>query len=150
MKRPADYLQKGVAYLGLLVVLFLTVGLFTASKMASNPDLSFFNIGEKAAKPEEQASCTGCADSKYAWVWDKKTEQCKKRYVKTCTSDTDAATSGQQGISGSQQASGLQTCGAGGEDAKCFKKLSCGNLSEYSQKIERKCPTDDEICCKKK
>lgn len=41
--------QKGIIQFGVLGILVLVAGLFIASRLASNPDLTFFNIAEKAA-----------------------------------------------------------------------------------------------------
>ena len=46
--------QKGFIQLGIIGVIVLAAGLFVASKLASNPDLSFFDISEEAAGVERQ------------------------------------------------------------------------------------------------
>lgn len=48
--------QKGIIQLGIIAVFVLAAGLFAASRLASNPDLTFFNIAEKA-KGIEQDLC---------------------------------------------------------------------------------------------
>lgn len=52
--------QNGFINLGIIGLIVLTAGLFAATKLASNPDLTFFNISEKAKEINEEDSCRGC------------------------------------------------------------------------------------------
>ena len=74
--------QKGFIQLGIIGVIVLAAGLFVASKLASNPDLSFFDISEEAAGVEE-ANCKDCS-GQYELRWNRDKRKCVKRQSLRC------------------------------------------------------------------
>lgn len=66
--------QKGVIQFGIIGLVVLTAGLFAATKLASNPDLTFFNIAEQAAGNKcetwEKDDCDSkCSPAGYRCQW---------------------------------------------------------------------------------
>lgn len=83
-------MQKGIFNLGIISLIIITAGLFAVTKLASNPDLTFFNISEKAAGitrlpkiPKDR--CNGC-DGRMALNWDSATKVCTMKYSTACES----------------------------------------------------------------
>lgn len=79
---PFSRNQRGIVHLGILGIIVLAGGLFIASKLASNPDLTFFNIAEEA-KNVNKDECSGCKDGAL-FYWDRKSDRCRKKTSSVC------------------------------------------------------------------
>lgn len=80
---PLSRNQKGVIHFGILGILILVAGLFAASRLASNPDLTFFNIAEEAKDVAKDQCKNECKNGKL-FYWDRKSNSCKKKDSVLC------------------------------------------------------------------
>lgn len=74
--------EKGFVQFGVIALIIVTAGLFAATKLASNPDLTFFNLGEYA-KVSEEEQCGGCVNG-YRLRWNKQRNRCLKTLSASC------------------------------------------------------------------
>lgn len=74
--------EKGFIQLGIIALVVLAAGLFAVTKLASNPDLTFFNLGEYA-KVSEQDECGGCVDG-YQLRWNRDKQRCLRTVTAKC------------------------------------------------------------------
>lgn len=143
--------QKGVIQLGILGLIVLVAGLFAVTKLASNPNLTFFNIAEKAAGKQcrdlEEKECNGsCSPAGYKC--ELKKGECKTS-SKKCEGKSESTSNKK---SETKNENGGQNCGDGGTcrtdvkdcyeisglynmDGTCVRGFCCGGtpLSERKQ-----------------
>src|SRR3990167_8850642 len=104
--------QKGIIHLGILGLVILTAGLFAVTKLASNKDLTFFNIAEKAAgaKCEEynKETCDSfCSPAGYKCQW--KNNKCKSS-SKKCNPEKTPQPSPLNSCPGGSCKTGIEKC----------------------------------------
>lgn len=123
--------QKGIIQFGIIGLLVLTAGLFAVTKLASNPDLTFFNIAEKAAgkKCDEygEGECgSKCSPAGYTCQWKK--GECKTSSKKCGASSETSGTKKDE----KKDENGGESCGDGGTCRNlnnCYDEPGLKNIS---------------------
>lgn len=135
--------SQGFIHLGIIGLVVLTTGLFAASFLASNPDLTFFNIGSQAATADRQA-CKGCDGTKEK-RWDNKKRTCVLRESRKCGEEEIQRRKTQETKDSRTETSDVADCRFYNEEACGDKAIKGTNICQSSGKTKYCCPSGQKI-----